>query len=571
MKKLVLLVCALVLPASVIAQSSSFGVDTAAIAKIKDEEMNRSKVMEILSYLSDVYGPRLNGSPEYEEAARWAKSEMESWGLQNVHFENWGPWGKGWTLKSFSAEVLSPRAFPLIAYPKAWSPGLRGETTADVVFFDVKSRSDFPQYKGKLKGKFVLISQPRTLNAHFQADAERLTDSRLLERANADIPTARQRRRPQNLANLPPGARDSAMFAMMRRFMPNADSLTILRRIDAFMLEPAKIKFCQDEGAAAVLDISPGDDGTVFVAGATVPQDEAAAMGRGIQPYAKDVPKIVPQVTIAAEHYNRMVRMIEKGQHLKISMALDVKLTPVDSSFNIIAEIPGTDLRDEVVMLGGHFDSWHAGTGATDDGTGCAAAMEALRILKATGLQPRRTIRVALWAGEEEGLLGSRGYVARHYAEQETDMMSMEMGASSPMTTKAEYGKFSVYFNHDNGTGRVRGVYMQGNENTRPIFRAWLKAIGDSTAQTLTLSNTGGTDHLSFDAVGLPGFQFIQDPIDYGSRTHHSNMDVYDRVQEPDMKQAATMMAIFAHNAAMMDQKFPRKEMPAPMQSAPAQ
>ena len=252
--------------------------------------------------------------------------------------------------------------------------------------------------------------------------------------------------------------------------------------------------------------------------------------------------------------------MIEKGQHLKMTMALDVRFTQVDSSYNIIAEIPGTDLRDEVVMLGGHFDSWHAGTGATDDGTGSAASMEALRIIKACGLHPRRTIRVTLWAGEEEGLLGSRGYVARHFAEQNADMMAVLRGEGGPFEKKPEYDKLSVYFNHDNGTGRFRGVYMQGNEAARPIFRAWLKAVGDSTAETLTLSNTGGTDHLSFDAVGLPGFQFIQDPLDYGSRTHHSNMDVYDRVQEPDMKQAATIMAIFAYNAAMMDQMFPRKD-----------
>jgi Zn-dependent M28 family amino/carboxypeptidase len=263
--------------------------------------------------------------------------------------------------------------------------------------------------------------------------------------------------------------------------------------------------------------------------------------------------------------------MIQKGQKLEMEMELEVEFTPVDSAFNIIGEIPGTDLKDEVVMIGGHFDSWHAGTGATDNGTGSAVCMEAMRILESLGLKPRRTIRIGLWAGEEEGLLGSRAYVTSHFGEREGGAAGMFGGPSGNVKTKPEYEKFSVYFNNDNGTGKVRGVYMQGNEAARPIFRAWLEPFARTGASTLSLSNTGGTDHLSFDGIGLPGFQFIQDPIEYETRTHHSNMDVYDRAQEEDLKQAAAIMASFAYNSASRDEKFPRKPMPQPASGAARQ
>jgi Zn-dependent M28 family amino/carboxypeptidase len=271
---------------------------------------------------------------------------------------------------------------------------------------------------------------------------------------------------------------------------------------------------------------------------------------------------MVPQISLASEDYNRIIRMMEKGQNVSVEVTLEVALTKADSAFSIIAEIPGTDLKDEVVMVGAHFDSPHGGTGATDNATGSSVCLEAVRMIQKLGLQPRRTIRIALWGGEEQGLLGSRAYVGRHFAEQEGDFLSAMMGRGGPIKKKEDFDKLSVYFNHDNGTGRVRGVYMQGNEAARPYFRTWLSAYNDPTAQTLTLSATSGTDHLSFDGVGLPGFQFIQDPIDYSTRTHHSTMDVYDRVQDGDLKQASAIMAIFAYNAAMMPERFPRKPMP---------
>jgi carboxypeptidase Q len=547
-------------------------IDTTAVTQIKDEESNHSQVMEILSYLTDVYGPRLTGSPEYKQAAEWASTKLRQWGVQNVHFEKWGPFGRGWTLKRFTADVTEPRAFPLIAYPKAWSPGTKGKVEAEVVYLDAKTDSGLATYKGKLKGKFVLVSDPRELKAHFSPDGWRLADSSLLKLANADVPTpGQQRRRFPGMRQLSPTARDSLLRIMFRQFMPDADSITIERAIQAQRMGPKKLELCQNEGAAVVLDAGRGDDGTLFVQAATVPQPAETPFNQRINPYSKNAPEIVPQVTVAAEQYNRMVRMIQKGQKLEMEMDLDVEFTPVDSAFNIIGEIPGTDLKDEVVMIGGHFDSWHAGTGATDNGTGSAVCMETMRILESLGLKPRRTIRIGLWGGEEEGLLGSRAYVASHLGEREGGAMGMFGGPSGNVKTKPEYEKFSVYFNNDNGTGKVRGVYMQGNEAVRPIFRAWLEPFVSTGASTLSPSNTGGTDHLSFDAIGLPGFQFIQDPIEYEARTHHSNMDVYDRAQEDDLKQASAIMAAFAYSAATRDEKFPRKPMPQPTSGAARQ
>ena len=525
------------LAVSAISQESRVFVDTAAVSAIRDEALKQSQVMQILSYLTDVYGPRLTWSPEYKEAAQWTSSKLTEWGLQNVHFENWAPRGKGWTLKKFSAQAVSPRAFPLIAYPKAWSPGTNGTVRGQVIRLSAGSESELSEYKGKLKGAIVFVDAPRPLRAHFTADATRLTDSVLVRYANAGIS------RGQMMA-------DSSMIQYYVRMM---------------QFSAQKLAFCQKEGAAVLVSNASGDDGTVFTAEASsgyVPQGISDLFSPTTSAYGENAPRIIPQISVATEDYNRIVRMIDKGQKVTVEVTLEAAMTKADSAFNIVAEIPGTDLKDEVVMIGGHFDSWHAGTGATDNATGTAVCMEAVRIIQKLGLKPRRTIRIGLWGGEEQGLLGSRAYVAKHFAEQEGDFLSVMMGRGGPIKKKGDFEKLSVYFNHDNGTGKVRGVYMQGNEATRPYFRAWLNAYNDPAAQTLTLSNTSGTDHLSFDGVGLPGFQFIQDPIDYNTRTHHSNMDVYDRAQDGDLKQASAIMAAFAYNAAMMPERFPRKPMP---------
>ncbi len=505
--------------------------DSAAIARIMDEGMNRSQVMDLMSSITDVYGPRLTWSPEYLQAAKWAVKRLGELGLSNPHLESGEPLGRPWTLERYSANVLGTRNFPLISFPKAWSPGV--STTGDLVYLDAATDSALDTYKGKLGGKFILLDAPRDVKAHFEPEATREADSSLLDLANADDPANRR------------GARRRAEQTpeMKQRSLVNYH----------------KIQLAEKEGAAGILTASRGDGGNIFVQQASASYHPDTPFTKRVSVYEAKAPKILPQIAVGVEHYNRLVRMIKKGETPKLEVNLEVSFGKLDSLYNVIAEIPGTDLADEVVMLGGHYDSWHGGTGATDDATGCVAAIEALRILKALDLKPRRTIRVALWDGEEQGLNGSQAYVKAHFGSK-----AEQADGQGEVKLLPEAEKFSVYFNHDNGTGKLRGVHMQGNEATRAIFRSWLAPFDSLGASTLTLANTGGTDHLSFDAIGLPGFQFIQDEIEYSSRTHHSTMDLYERVQEADMKQAAIIMAAFAYHAAMRDAKFPRKEMPKP-------
>ncbi len=515
------------------------------IERIKDEGLKRSQVMQTLSYLSDVIGPRLTASPGMKRSNEWTKDQLTKWGLQNARLEKWGPFGRGWTLKRFSAQVVEPLAIPLIAYPKAWSPATDGAITSDVVYVDAKDETELQKFKGRLKGVIVLTGRMREVKAGFEPASTRLNEKDLLALADAPEPRpGRSGRRSQ----LSPELRAAQLFACRKNL------------------------FFQEEGAGMLIDASRiGDGGTIFVQQATVPQpcgENAAEANapRPVQAYQKQAPKIIPQLVLAVEHYNRIARMIEAGEKVKLTVDLAVNWDDSDPmGYNTIAEIPGSDLKDEVVMLGGHLDSWHGGTGATDNAAGVAVAMEAMRILQALNLKPRRTIRVALWSGEEQGLLGSRAYVAEHFGRMETPPPTAEAESSpSPapvLVKKADYEKLSGYFNLDNGTGKIRGVYLQGNEAVRPIFRQWLTPFRDMGAATLSISNTGGTDHLSFDGIGLPGFQFIQDEVEYATRTHHSNQDVFDRIQADDMKQAATIMAAFVYNTAMRDEKLPRKAM----------
>jgi hypothetical protein len=571
-KRIVVFLALVVVVASVGFSQAAEKVDTAAISKIKKEGLQNSQVMEILSYLTDVYGPRLTGSPEYKEGADWVSKKLASWGLENIHYEKCAPLAKGWTLKRFALNVLDPQAFPVIGYPKAWSPGVKGTVSGEAILFNATTEAELEKFKGQLKGKFVFIDDEREVPPPFEPVARRLSDSDLLRLANASPQAGGRGGRPfrmPDFSRMSPAQLDSAVRALAREFMPDADSARIARIVAQLRggggrgqsLAPRKLEMCQKEGAHVVFDPGRGDGGNLIVAAASVPVTGTPQPGMGrLSAYDPKAPAIVPQVTLAVEHYNRIVRTLKKEQKVKLEMTLDVAWTPADSSFNVIAEIPGTDLKDEVVLLGGHFDTWHGGTGATDDCSGTAACMEAARIIKAAGLQPRRTIRLGFWAAEEQGLIGSAEYVRQHYAEREGGGGGFMMGGGTgELKKKPEYDKFSVYFNHDNGTGKFRGVYLQGNEAARSIFRTWLEPFTSLGASTLTIQNTGGTDHLSFDAAGLPGFQFIQDPIDYDTRTHHYTMDVYERLIPDDMKQAATIMAAFAYNAAMRDEMFPRK------------
>ncbi len=499
-------------------------VDTAAIRKIWVEGTEKSEVMEMLQYLTDVCGPRLTGSPQYMKAAQWTMRKMTSWGVSNAHLEAWGPFGKGWSLKNYSATVTEPDVFPLLSFPKAWSPATRGTVEGEVIDFNATTDSAVATFGGRLKGKFLLMSNMRALEPQFEPRASRKGDTLLLSMANSDIPKPRSR----------------------RRFVSGPEDKV------RGLIEYKKLKMALDEGASAILTTNRGDAGNIFVQQASAPTHPDTPVSRRPKLWDLKSPKVLPQIAVSAEHYNRLLRLVQRNHHVQLEMNLEVEYNKADSAHNVVAEIPGTDLADEVVMIGAHLDSWHGGTGATDNATGSAVCLEAMRIIQKLGLKPRRTIRIGLWSGEEQGILGSEAYVKKHFGERSSDSLRT-------LTLKPAAEKFSAYFNDDNGGGRFRGVYMQGNEAVRPIFRRWLTAIGDPSAQTLTLMNTGSTDHVPFDQIGLPAFQFIQDNIEYGTLTHHSTMDVYDRVIEKDLQQSAVIMAVFAYHAAMRDEKLPRK------------
>jgi hypothetical protein len=516
-----------------------------AVARIKEQGLtDDSQAMATLSYLSDVIGPRLTGSPNLKRANEWTKMKLESWGLTNAHLEAWGPFGRGWELKHFSAQIVEPQVFPLIACPQAWSPGLSRPLTARVIYMGGVTASNLDSYAGQLAGAIVLISPMRELYPRFEPRAARQTESNLLSLANATgAPARRGAPPPSNVSRISP------------------------ERLMAFL---------HQEKAGVVVSESPlGDSGAVFVAGATVPATNALLAGqKAPAAYSTNAPAMPPQITLAAEDYNRLARMLQQGEKLKMEVDLKVQFHSEDlMAYNTIAEIPGTDLKDQIVMLGGHLDSWQAGTGATDNGVGAVAAMEAVRIVEAAHLKPRRTIRIALWTGEEEGLFGSKAYVAAHFGS--TSSAPSSAGAQTAGATNsdasparpalvrgAEYDKLSVYFNLDNGAGKIRGIYMEANEAVRPIFAKWFEPFNSLGAGTLTLARTGSTDHVAFNNIGLPGFQFIQDPLEYGTLSHHSNQDVFDRIQAEDLKQAATILAAFIYNAAMLDDKIPRPPPP---------
>ena len=499
-------------------------IDTVAINRIKEEGFQRSQIMEITSWLTDVHGPRLTGSPITKRAGDWTLAQFNKWGLANAHYELF-PFGRGWVNDRMVAQVTSPVAFPVIAYPGAWAEPTKGAVSTEVVYVPstINTIEGFAPYRGKLKGKIVITQPERAVPALMTAPGKRYTAEELNALGNP-FPVANGRAG----GGRGRGGRAGQFGGPAEAPPANAVNLTAC---------------LQQEGVAAMLTPGAGNSGggNVF-------------NGSGSRAVPATPP--IPTVALTPEHYGRIFRILQKG--VPVKMDLDVRSTfyPDTMSFNILADIPGTDKRDEVVMLGAHFDSWQGGTGATDNAAGSAVMMEAMRILKTLNLPMRRTVRIALWTGEEQGLIGSRQYVASHFGT-----------AASP---KPEHSKVSAYYNVDNGTGAIRGIYLQGNPFVGPIFSQWMRTLNSDSISvgTIAAGNTTGTDHQSFDGVGIPGFQFIQDEIEYNSRTHHSSQDVYERIQPTDMKHNAVAVAAFVYLTANRDEMLPREPMPAPNPNA---
>jgi hypothetical protein len=488
-------------------------VDLEMVKKIRQEGLNNSKVMEIAFNLTDVSGPRLQGSPGFMRAANYAKGKLTEWGLADAKLEPWGEFGKGWELEKSYLAMTAPYYRPLISYPKTWTAGTKGKLKeAEIFLIDETDTTALENYKGKLKDKIILLYKNDKITPSFKADASRYTDEELEKMAN-DAPQTRSQ----------PDTAFRSMMAAMRR---------------STLLSTKTKEMAKKEGALALLSMSNrGKDGTLFVSGGGS--------------YKASDPENLLDIMLAAEDYLSLCRLAKAGIPVKMEIDVKTKFFTQDlQGYNVLAEIKGTDptLKDEVVMLGAHLDSWQSATGATDNAAGSSVMLEAVRILKTLNVQPRRTIRIGLWSAEEEGLHGSRNYVKNHFTDPNTKK------------SNAEGDKVAAYFNVDNGTGKIRGIYLQGNDACRPIFSKWFEPFHDLGAKTVTIRNTGGTDHLAFTGVGIPGFQFIQDEIEYNTRTHHTNMDSYDHLQPEDLKQAATIVASFVYNAAMRDEKLPRKK-----------
>jgi hypothetical protein len=521
-------------------------LDWATLGRIRDEGFRRSQVMETAAQLTDVHGPRLTGSPQYKKAADWARQQLETWGLANAHLESW-PFGRGWSFERCSAHVVSPMAFPLVAIPKAWTAGTSGPVRGKAMRVKAESEADVEALKGRIAGMVLWVGQPRELKAPEDGGIfKRYSETQLDELEQFRIPGGRGRR----------GPFDREAFLKRRR------------------LEQALGKLYAAEKPLAVVEPSARDANVLRLGGA--------------RSYKKGDPQPVTQLTVSASQWSRVARLLDRKMEVEVEIDVKAAFHEDDTNgYNVVSDLPGSDKKGEVVMIGAHLDSWHPGTGATDNAAGSAVMMEAMRILRAVDAKPRRTVRIGLWGGEEQGFLGSRAYVSEHFAsrpeaprgEGDDEMPSyMRNEPPAPMTLKPGHAKLSAYFNLDNGTGKVRGIYLQENAALKPVFESWLEAVRDLGATRVTMNTTGGTDHIPFDGVGLPGFQFIQDPIEYeymdGSffGTHHTDVDVYDRLQREDLMQAAVVIATFAYNAAMRDELLPRKPSPpvAPPPAPPA-
>ena len=529
-------------------QPATESLDLAMYQRIRDEGLNHSHVMEFASALMDGIGPRLTGSPNLKKANEWTRDTLTKIGLENAHLEDWGEFGMGWQQLNTWARMVTPDTAMLILQATPWSPSTPGPVTGDVVFVTIKTEKDFDQYNGKLAGKIVLYGPMRPVPPVDKALFDRYSDKELEE-----------------IAAFPVGAGGGSLSPEMQvRLKAYLERLKMIDKVAQF--------FAAEKVAAVIEPSRDGKNGGG--SGGTFFDDNGATLGR--EPYKADKRVKVPVAVAAIESYGRLYRLTQAHAPVSVQIDIETRFTgDHEHGYNTIAEIPGTDpnLKDQVVMLGGHLDSWIAGTGATDNGAGTVVAMEAVRILKALGVKPRRTIRIALWTGEEQGIFGSKGYCDQHFgsfplstAPDQMELPEFLRKAAGPLVVKPEQKLISAYFNVDNGSGKIRGVYLQGNAAIAPIFAQWIAPLKDLGVTTITMRNTGGTDHLSFDALGIPGFQFIQDMLDYESRTHHSNEDVVERLQPADLKQIATVEAIFVYNAAQRDQMMPRKPLPQPDQ-----
>lgn len=541
--------------ASVITLSAADSVDLAVVNRIKAEAFENSKVMDTLHLLTDRYGPRLTGSPEFKEAADWAAKRLGEYGLANPHLEKWGPFGRAWTLDKFSVEMTAPRYSLLDAWPLAWSDSTSGPVSGEPILATVsstmspkKAEADLAKYiekwKGKLKGKIVLISEPfnNIVENESKPAFRRYTDQELQEMAVAPAPVERMKVDVTDM-DVPESPEDRMRFftsmssSMLEEFFEKREAVSHKRT-----------QFFAEEGVLAVLlDDKRARDGMVFAESAG---DHNPKNGARLAP---------PTFIVTSEHYNRITRLLADKTNVALSVNLKAHVSDAAvDGYNVIAEIPGGSKKDEIVMVGAHYDSWHSGTGATDNGAGSAVMIEVVRILKALDLKMDRSVRIALWSGEEQGLLGSKAYVKEHFGDPKT------------MKLTEAHAKLSGYFNLDNGSGKIRGVYLQGHDAMRPLFEQWLAPFRDLGVSTITIRNTGGTDHQALDAVGLPGFQFIQDPLDYSTVTHHSSMDTYDHAVPGDLMQAAAVIASVVYDAANRNEMLPRKPLPKAEEAGPA-
>jgi hypothetical protein len=522
---LLLLAAASTLP---LAAPAAAQTERTTINRILEEGMNRSEVMETAAHLTDRIGGRLTNSPQMRAAERWTQQRFRDWGLANVRAEGF-EFGRGWEIVSSRARMTAPRTMELRAIPIAWTPGTNGTINAPVIVAPIDEPEDFERWRGQLRGKIVLISQPRAAQDPKEPPFQRLTD--------------------EDLRGLAPYQQPNYSPEAIERALKRAD---FAERLDAFLA---------DEGALAWARMSRRDAGLLH--------------GEGYLYQAGKTPRL-PGVELAAEDYRRLARLARTDAAPALELNTQVRFHDEDrQAYNIIADIPGTDPKAGYVMAGAHLDSWVAADGAVDNAAGSAIVMEAARILSRLGIRPKRTIRFALWNGEEQGLLGSLAYTERYIATRPPETNPARAGLPNsrtwrhryPITPRPGHRDLIAYFNLDNGSGRIRGIHAEGNVAAVPIFQEWLAPFASMGATAVSIQPTGGTDHVYLNQVGIPAYQFIQDPLDYDSRLHHSSADTYDHMKPEDMRQAAVIMATFLLNAANRDEPLPR--LPIPQQPRP--